>query len=212
MPPRRRRLLVIAAGLLGLTFGIAGFAIYWSQFGPGLDREADRLAAMVELRPGMTVAEIGAGKGRLALRFGARVGRLYVTEMDPRNLKVLRGLAAERGLKNVVVIPAGEHTTGLLDGCCDVIYMRRTYHHFTDKDSMNKSLFAALRGGGRLAVVDFLSPRWLCFLRHGVAREAVLGEIISAGFVLERRVDEWSPIDYCLVFRKPASIGKPPVH
>ena len=85
--------------------------------------------------------------------------------------------------------------------------MRRTYHHFTRAADINKSLFAALRPGGRLAIIDFLSPRWLFFLRHGIPRNAVAREVVAAGFVLDRRIDRWSPIDYCLVFRKPPPAG-----
>ena len=48
-----------------------------------------------------------------------------------------------------------------------------------------------------------LSPCWLFFLHHGIASDVVAGQVTAAGFALERRVDGWSPIDYCLMFRKP---------
>jgi len=203
MPWLPARLLVLA---LGLLLAAVGLAIYWSQCGPGLAREVERLASLVELRPGMTVAEIGAGKGRMAVRLARRLegsGRLYATEVDPARLAAIRNAAAATGLGNITVIEAGERSAGLPDACCDVIYMRRVYHHFTDPAPMNKGLYTALRPGGRLAIVDFLSPRWMFFLRHGIAREVVVGQVTSAGFTLDRLVDGWSPIDYCLVFRKP---------
>lgn len=206
MPSRRTRLLVLALGLLGFLLAAAGLAVYRSQSGPGLEREVERLALLVKLRPGMTVAEIGAGNGRMAVHLARRLGpsgRLYTTELDPGKLEAIRNAAAAAGLGNIAIIEAGEHSTGLPDACCDVIYMRRVYHHFTDPASMNKGLYAALRPGGRLAVIDFLSPRWMFFLHHGIAREVVVGQVTSAGFTLDRRVDGWSPIDYCLVFRKP---------
>lgn len=189
-------------GLLVLLLAAAGLAIFWSQFGPGLDREVGRLASLVELRPGMTVAEIGAGKGRMAIRMARRLGasgRLYSTEIEPAKLDAIRGAAAAAGLANVTVLEAGEHSANLPDACCDVIYMRRVYHHFTDAATINKTLYAALRPGGRLAVIDFLTPRWIFWTRHGIASDTVIAQLTAAGFTLERRVDRWSPIDYCLV-------------
>lgn len=200
------RLLLVAAALCVGLLGAGSLAIYWFQFGPGLAREADRLASLLELRPGMTVAEIGAGSGRIAVHLARRLGpsgRLYATEIDAAKLEAIRSRAAAAGLAHVTAPLAGQRSTGLPDACCDVIYMRRVYHHLTDPAAINGSLYAALRPGGRLAVIDFLSPRWIFFLRHGIPAQVPLVQIPSAGFTLEQRIDGWSPIDYCLVFRKP---------
>ncbi|MEK7408174.1 MAG: methyltransferase domain-containing protein [Acidobacteriota bacterium] len=203
---RRRwfRFLLVPAALFVALLGAAGFAVFWFQCGPGLAKEADRLASVVELRPGLTVADIGAGRGRIAVRLARRLGpsgRLYATELGAAKLETLRRAAA--GLANVSVLAASEHSTGLPDACCDVIYMRRVYHHLTDPAAVSKGLYAALRPGGRLAVIDMLSPRWIFFLHHGIPPDVPLGQLSAAGLVLDRRIDGWSPIDYCLVFRRP---------
>ncbi len=186
--------------------------MFWSQRGPGLDREVARLAALVELRAGMTVAEIGAGGGHMAVRMARRLGpsgRLYATEIEAGKRDAIRSAAAAAGLANIAVLEAGERTAGLPDACCDLIYMRRVYHHFTDPASINQTLYAALRPGGRLAIIDFLSPRWMFWLRHGIPPDVLLGQVTVAGFVFERRVQGWSPIDYCFMFRKPAAGPSP---
>ena len=48
--------------------------------------------------------------------------------------------------------------TNLPDGACDAIFMRNVYHHFAAPGPMSASLAAALKPGGRLAVVDFRPP------------------------------------------------------
>lgn len=210
MPSRRSGLLILVAVLATLLLIAVGLAIFWFQYRPGLEGEADRLTLLLELRPGMTVAEIGAGKGGLAVRLARRLGpagRLYATEIEAHKLQAIRSAAAADGLANITVLEAGEHSANLADSCCDAIYMRRVYHHLTDPSAINKTLYAALRPGGRLAVIDFLSPRWLFFLRHGIPPDVVVGRITSAGFSLDRRIEGWSPIDYCLVFRKPPRSG-----
>lgn len=199
------RLLLLGAGALVLLVGVIVLAISWWSRGPGLDAEVSRLAFLVELRPGTTVADIGAGNGRMAVRVARRLGpsgRLYATEIEAGKLAAIRKAAAAAGVVNVAVLEAGERSTRLPDACCDVIYLRRVYHHLTDAAAINQSLYAALRPDGRLAVIDMLSPRWLFFLHHGIPADVVVSQLTAAGFVLDRRIVAWSPIDYCLIFRK----------
>ena len=207
MLSRRVRILLISAGALVLVVISGAVAVFCYVRGPGLDRQADRLAALSGLQAGMKVAEIGAGEGRIAVRVAQHVGptgRLYATELETWQLEAIRSAAAAASLNSIDVLRAGEHSTNLPDACCEVIYMRRVYHHLSDPASIDKSLFAALAPGGRLVIIDMLSPRWVFWMHHGIAPDVVEAQVASAGFQLERRVDGWSPIDYCFVFRKPS--------
>ncbi len=209
MMSRRSCLLALAAGLAVFLLAASGLVL-WSQRGPGLRNEADRLASVIELRPGMTCAEIGAGRGRMAVRMAQHLGpsgHLYATEMEDEKLRAIRSAASDAGVANIAVIRAGEHSANLPDNCCDVIYMRRVYHHLSDAAAINRTLYNAIRPGGRLAVIDFLSPRWMLFLHHGIPSDVLVSQVTAAGFILERRIDGWSPIDYCLIFRKRVPSG-----
>jgi len=208
MRRRLRFVLLSGVGLGALLLAAAGFLVYWFQFGPGFEREVDRLAALLEVRPGMTLAEIGAGRGRMAVLVARRIGssgRLHATEIEGGKLDAIRSGASTAGLTNVTVFRAGADFSGLPEACCDAVYMRRVYHHFTDAEAMNKSIYSSLRPSGRLVIIDFLSPRWPFFLRHGIPADEVARQLRSTGFTLERRLEGWSPIDYCLVFRKPVA-------
>ncbi|HZT32449.1 MAG TPA: methyltransferase domain-containing protein [Bryobacteraceae bacterium] len=205
----RRVLFRASLALAGLAVGLAGAsyaAAWWFQRGPGLEHEADRLTRVADVRPGMTLAEIGAGSGRLAARMARRVGesgRVYATEISPFLIERIGQVAAARGVTNVSRILAGDRDTGLPPACCEVIYMRRVYHHLKDPPAINSGLYAALRPGGRLVVIDFLTPGWLPLRRHGVDPSAVKSQVSAAGFRFDRALDRWSLLDYCLVFRKP---------
>ncbi len=205
VPSSASRLLFRIAGLLVLLAGAAGIGLYFYARGPGLDREAERLIALAGIHPGMTVAEIGAGHGDLALRTARYIGpsgHLYGNEIDGVLVDAIRTAAARAHLGNITVIQGGERSAGLPDACCEVIYMRRVYHHFTDAPAMLRSLSAALRPGGRLAIIDLQKPRWIPGGRHGIAREVLAAQVSAAGFRLAG-VQGWSPIDYFLLFRKP---------
>ncbi len=211
MSRRMRRLLTVAA-LLVVAAVAAGSAIFFRQYRAELRREGDRLAALLQVRPGMVVAEIGAGSGRLAVQLARLLGpsgRLYATEIDPRKVEAIRRAASASGRGNITPLLVGEHDAGLPNNCCDVIFMRRVYHDLTDPPAVTRTVYAALKPGGRLGVIDFISPRWAFWVHHGIESDRIVTALGNAGFVLERRVDGWSPIDYCLIFRKRENAGTP---
>jgi len=178
--------------------------------------ESAQLATVLGLREGSRVADVGAGKGQIALELARLVGptgHVFATEIDGKRRQQIRSAAASAGLQHLSVVEASEVDTGLEPSCCDAILMRGVYHHVTQPVETNASLYQALRLGGRLAVVDF-PPGW--FLSkffpvkgvaanrggHGVPPEVVIEELEMAGFSLERRIDKWHGRLYCLVFKK----------
>jgi protein-L-isoaspartate O-methyltransferase len=182
---------------------------------------ADRIAALLRLEPGETVAEIGAGHGYMAVRMAEKVGpsgHLYATEVDPAELKEIAQRAADAGLANVTVVTGSDTGTGLAPNSCDAIYMTGVYHHFPDPLAMDRSLFASLKPGGRMFIADFY-PSWLLwfwatpamernFGGHGVAEPLMVSQLISAGFRLVEEIpgypSSWVLKNYSVVFEKPA--------
>jgi precorrin-6B methylase 2 len=120
--------------------------------------EMPELAKLFELKPGMTVADVGAGFGAWTVRFSRVVGptgRVYATDIGAAQLAQLRDSAAREGLTNVTVLEGAVESTNLPAQCCDAILIRDAYHHLTQPGAIVKSLAAALKPGGRLAVIDF---------------------------------------------------------
>jgi precorrin-6B methylase 2 len=170
--------------------------------------EVNRLAELLSLREGMTVAEIGAGTGWLTVEVARRVGlagRVYSTEISADRLRDIRQAAAAAELSNVIVLEAGEQATGLPSGCCDAIFMRRVYHHLSAPSAILTSIHEALRPGGRLVIIDFLPDRLVgTVTRMGVDQAEVIRAATASGFELTT-ADEWPGWDhYVVVFEKPA--------
>ncbi|HZL99062.1 MAG TPA: class I SAM-dependent methyltransferase, partial [Planctomycetota bacterium] len=147
------------------------------------------------LRPGMAVADIGAGTGlfmgELARSVGPE-GRVYAVEIAPAFVEHLRRRAAEAGLEQVEVVQCSERSVGLPPDSLDAALVCDTYHHFEYPQSTLASLRSALKPGGLLAVVDFErlpdSRPWV--LEHVRAgSEQVIAEIEAAGFRLVDRPD-----------------------
>ena len=180
-------------------------------------KEAGKLATLLNWKPGSVVAEIGAGDGGLTLAAAARVGpsgRVFTTELDPKKLAGLETLAAKQKVQNITVVKAGEAATNLPRECCDSIFMRRVYHHFTQPAQEDASLFQSLKPGGLLAVIDFPPGKGPGKLEpvkgvpknrsgHGMPKELLVDELTAAGFQALTTPTDWPGEDYCVVFRKP---------
>ena len=178
-------------------------------------RDLARLVEALDIRPGMSVAEIGAGGGALTVLMAGHVGpagQVFSTEIAEDRLDDIRDAVAGASLGNVTVIAAGVDATNLPDGCCDAIFMRNVYHHFENPDAINRSLFASLKPGGRLAVIDF-PPRGGrdaatpaerdADNSHGVRPDLVAGELEAAGFARVRVSLPDAQQGFLVVMRKP---------
>jgi len=120
--------------------------------------EVPRLVELLDLKPGMTVGDVGAGFGAWTMRFSRFVGpsgRVYATDLGEPQLAALRSTVERERLTNVTVLQGTSNATNLPQGCCDAILIRDAYHHFTQPDDMARSVAASLKPGGRLAVIDF---------------------------------------------------------
>ncbi len=200
--------------LLGLALCALGVAP--SRARDTWQEQAKLLAGLLDWHPGAVVAEIGAGDGKLTLLAAQRVGtsgKVYTTELDPQKLAHLEELAAKE--RNITAVKAAQTGTNLPPGCCDSIFMRLVYHHFTNPAEIDASLFRSLKPGGRLAVIDedplegSSIPEGVPKNRggHGIPQKILVSELLAAGFEVESVHDDWPSRDashliYCVVFRK----------
>jgi ubiquinone/menaquinone biosynthesis C-methylase UbiE len=180
--------------------------------------EVPRLMDLLELKPGMTVADLGAGFGAWTTRFSRALGpkgRVFAIDIGEQQLAFLRESVKREQLANVTVLEGAAGSTNLPAACCDAILIRDAYHHLTQPDAIVRSMAAALKPGGRLAVIDF-PPRPNSEgpagvpanrLGHGVPPEVVQKE---AGAVLTyvRTMSNWAPDSqpaslFLVLFRKP---------
>ena len=170
----RRNLTIVA--LIGLLLAPAAAqqtALTDGQI-QAAEIEVPELAKLLNLKPGMTVADVGAGFGAWTVRFAKFVGpagRVYATDIGAAQLASLRDYTAREGLKNVTVIEGAPDSTNLPAQCCDAILIRDAYHHLTQPAPILASMTAALKPGGRLVVIDF-PPRPNSEVPSGVPGES----------------------------------------
>ena len=200
---------------LGLTLTLALAAPLAAQQQPAADggpteaqlasaeAEVPRLVEIFQLKPGMSVADVGAGFGAWTIGFAEAVGptgRVYSSDVGEQQLASLRQTKTRRALTNVTVVEGGERSTNLPAGCCDAILVRDVYHHLTAPEDMTSSLAATLKPGRWLVVVDFLPrpdtdvPAGVPANRggHGVPSDVVIAEVTAAGLTHVISDPQWS--------------------
>jgi len=170
------------------------FAQWVKRFeSPGREVYDQRTAivAATGVKPGMRVADIGAGAGLFTLLFARAVGptgRVTAVDISREFAKNILRRAEFKRLDNVRTQVNSQTDTGLPANTVDLVFICDTYHHFEQPRAMLTSVHTALKDGGTLIVIDFnrvegTSSAWV--LEHVRAgKQQVMDEIHAAGFRL----------------------------
>jgi 2-polyprenyl-3-methyl-5-hydroxy-6-metoxy-1,4-benzoquinol methylase len=135
---------VAAAGIVAWRFAFLLAPLAWTG-------EAAALVDAPGVRPGICVADVGAGDGAMAEAMVAAVGpggRVLATELSTDRLRDLAERKTRRGLATLEVVAARSDSTGLPDGACDAVYLRHVFHHLPDRPAMVARLSRATMPGG----------------------------------------------------------------
>ena len=155
----------------------------------------------IGLKPGMTVAEVGAGTGYVALRMARRVGpagKVYANDVQPEMLQLLRGNAAKAGLTNVVTVQGSVSDPNLPAGQIDLIILVDVYHEFSQPR----------KPGGRLVQLEYRKedPAVPILLDHKMSVAEAKTEVEAEGFKLGPVIENL-PRQHILIYTKAAARG-----
>ena len=175
-------------------------------------QKPDEVVAALGVKPGMTVADIGAGTGYFARRFARAVeptGTVFAVDLEPSMLVYLRNRAEKDGQINLIPVLASNDDPRLPDGSADLIFICDTWHHIHERVNYASRLQSDLTAGGRVVIVDFLPGE----LPVGpppeakLSAEQVQAEFSQAGYGLVAALDTL-PYQYVLVFELPPAGSK----
>lgn len=162
---------------------------------------------ILDLKPGMDVADIGAGTGFYTMMFAEKVGpdgTVYALDIAENFVSYIEATAKELGLSNVIGVNNSPDSTDLDEDSIDVVFLAHTYHHFEYPYKMLESIKSALRPEGMVVLVEFeriegVTEKFvLRMVRAG--KGTFTDEFINAGFEVIEEVP-FTEKDYILKFR-----------
>ena len=147
----------------------------------------DDVAAALQLRAGMTVADIGAGTGYFSIPFARLAERVLAVDFQPEMLEMLRAkLSAGSNVETTI----GEaRATGLPDAACDVALIANVWHELDGRDEVLTEMRRIVRPSGALAILDWradVEPPPGPPLEHRVPLSDVADELRAGGWSVDR--------------------------
>ena len=166
----------------------------------------DRLLDALQIKPGMTVADVGAGIGYFSWRIARRVGaegRVLAVEIQPEMLERLGAEMRKRNIRNVRSILGTAADPNLPAQSVDLALMVDVYHEFRHPEAMVARIRQSLKDDGRMVLVEYRGEDPTVPIRpeHKMTVKQVLLEILPMGFRLQSRLD-FLPWQHVFVFVK----------
>jgi ubiquinone/menaquinone biosynthesis C-methylase UbiE len=180
------------------------------------DKRYEILDAL-SLKPGLAVADIGAGSGLISRLIAQRIGSegtVYAVDIAKNMVDYIAKTSKEQGLSNIKAVLGDPKSPKLAPASVDRICIIDAYHHFEYPAEMLAEIKKALRPDGMLVLIDFKRV-------EGVSRDYILkmvragqgtftDEFQNAGFELVERRDDMFPENYLLKFQHRKAGPKPP--
>jgi ubiquinone/menaquinone biosynthesis C-methylase UbiE len=141
----------------------------------------------IGLKPGMTAAEIGAGRGRYVMQLAHRVGetgKVYAEDIDADALRHLEQRCARWGIVNVETVLGDVLDPKLPEGNLDLIFIISSYHHFDDPVELLRKARPALKKTGVLAIGEWVRREGES--GEGTSPETMAAQMKAAGYRLDR--------------------------
>ena len=147
------------------------------------------IVAALELKPGMTVADIGAGTGlftRLISSAVGATGKVYAVDIAKEFVDHIEKTAHDQKMENIVGIVCKQDSTGLPLESVDLVFICDVYHHFEFPKRTLHSIYQALKPNGHIVLIDYQripgksSDFVMGHVRAG--QEVFTQEIVDAGF------------------------------
>lgn len=171
------------------------------------EEQPEKAIAQLSLKPGMIVADVGAGTGFYTMRLARAVapnGIVFANDIQPGMLERLKAKASAQHLTNIVAVLGDESDPRLPEGKLDLVLLVDVYHEFSRPQRMLEGIRRALKPGGALVLLEFRKEDPSVPIRpeHKMSVAEVKAEVIPEGYVFEKVVDTM-PWQHILFFRRP---------
>jgi predicted methyltransferase len=192
--------------------GIATDASWLDRASRQQEEAPEEALTLIGLRPGMIVADVGAGSGYMTTRIARLVGpagKVYAEDIQPAMLRIVQEKAKAGQLSNVVEVLGTDVDATLPAESVDLALLVDVYHEFQHPQEMLRSIRRSLKPDGRLVLVEYRKedPTIPIAPAHRMSVVDARTEVEAEGFTFDRTVEDL-PRQHIIVFRKPSSRGQ----
>lgn len=174
--------------------------------------QREKILAACKLKPGMVVADVGAGTGLFTRLFSPAVGpkgKVYAVDISEKFLAHIKKTCEDAKITNVEAVKCSETSAELPANSVDLVFICDTYHHFEYPYRTMASIHKALKAGGRLVLIDFhrIEGKSSKFIMGHVraGQDVFVKEIEESGFKKVGEEKELMTENYLVVFEKVAT-------
>jgi ubiquinone/menaquinone biosynthesis C-methylase UbiE len=118
----------------------------------------EQILADIGLKPGMTFADIGCGRGFFtipAAKIIGQTGKVLASDIDSESIEMLKEKAQKENLRNIQTQASKAEDKPICDNCADIVFFGQCLHDFEDPTKALNNARKTVKSGGLLANLDW---------------------------------------------------------
>jgi ubiquinone/menaquinone biosynthesis C-methylase UbiE len=159
------------------------------------EEECSTLLAVLDVKPGQTVCDMGCGNGFYTLPLAELVGprgKVLAIDIQQEMLHMLAERAKDRGVDHIQPILGSVVDPRLPERQLDLVLLVDVYHEFSHPEHMLQAIRRSLKPAGRMVLVEFRGEDPAVPIKplHKMTKRQIRREIIPNGFKLVEQFDK----------------------
>ena len=159
------------------------------------EEECSTLLKALNVKPGMTVCDLGCGNGFYTLELAKLVGEkgeVYAVDIQQEMLHMFDERAKQAKITNVKPVLGSLIDPQLPPASQDIIFLVDVYHEFSHPEHMLRAMRTALKPSGRVVLVEFRleDPKVPIKLLHKMSKKQIMKEFPPNGYKLVEQFDK----------------------
>ncbi len=170
-------------------------------------KETEQVFALMKLKAGMSVADIGAGSGYYTVRLAKLVGpqgRVYAQDVMPNYLRDLNARILKLKAPNVTVSRGEPHDPRLPPASLDAAVLVHMYHEIAQPFAFLHNLGVSMKPGGIIGILDADRQTW----QHGTPPALLRCELAAVGYRELSFTTLSGGLGYLAIFEAPGDEAK----
>jgi precorrin-6B methylase 2 len=160
----------------------------------------------LQIKPGQTIADLGAGSGYYSFRIAPLVGErgsVLAIDVEPRMLRIITERAKRAGVANVTTVLSTPSDPNLEPNSVDLLFMVDVYHELEFPFEMMTKVREALKPGGRVALIEYKAEDPAVMIKpvHKMTERQIIRELTAAGFRHQKTIRSL-PLQHLVLFEK----------